>query len=76
VERVKHYCCFANVLDDPFEFLLEAVNDPNVFEFLRFEFMCKFLNELSVNRFWTRHVKRNQIIDEMIAWLHWNYDFN
>jgi hypothetical protein len=43
-------CCFVHVLEDPFAVLLEAVNNPNVFNFLRFGFMDEFLNELSIKR--------------------------
>jgi hypothetical protein len=75
VERVKHDCCFVHVLEDPFEFLLEVVNNPNVFNFLRFEFIGKFLNELSVNRLWSKHVQRKHTVDKILAWLHWHYDF-
>jgi hypothetical protein len=60
VEGVKHDCCFVHVLEDPFAVLLEVVNSPNVFNFLRFEFIGKFLNELSVNRLWRKHVQRKQ----------------
>ena len=31
MEGVKHGCCFVHVLDDPFAFLVEATNSPNVF---------------------------------------------
>jgi hypothetical protein len=75
VEGVKHDYCFVHVLEDPFAVLLEAVNSPNVFNFLRFEFIDKFLNELSVNRLWSKHVQRKQTVDKMLAWLHWHYDF-
>jgi hypothetical protein len=50
MEGVKHGCCFVHVLEDPFIVLVEAVNSPNVFNFLRFEFIDKFLNDLSINR--------------------------
>jgi hypothetical protein len=45
-----------HVFEDPFSSLLEAVNSPNVFNFLRFEFVDKFLNELLVNRIWSKNV--------------------
>ena len=51
MEGMKHGCCFVHVLEDPFAVLLEAVNSPNVFNLLRFEFIDRFLNELLVNRF-------------------------
>ena len=70
VEGVKHDCFFMHVLEDPFAVLLEAVNSPNVFNFLRFGFMDKFLNELSVNKIWSKHVKIKQTMDKMLAWLH------
>jgi hypothetical protein len=47
-------------LEDPFAVLLEVVNSPNVFDFLRFEFIGKFLNELSVNKVWSKNVQREQ----------------
>jgi hypothetical protein len=75
VEGVKHCCCFMHVFDDPFAVLLEAINNPNVFDFLRFEFVDKILNELSKNRLWSKHVQRNKTVDKVIAWLHWNFDF-
>jgi hypothetical protein len=75
VEGVKHDCFFMNVLEDPFVFLLEAVNNPNVFNFLRLEFIDKFFNELTVNNFWRNHVQRNQKVDKVLAWLHWHFDF-
>jgi hypothetical protein len=66
VEEVKHDCCFVHVLKDPFAVLLEAVNNPNVFNFLRFGFMDEFLNELSVKRLWSKHVQRKQTVDKML----------
>jgi hypothetical protein len=75
VEGVKHDCCFMHVLEDPFAVLLEAVNNPNVFNFLRFEFIDKFLNELSVNKLWSKHVQRKKTMDKVLAWLHWHFDF-
>jgi hypothetical protein len=75
VEGVKHDCCFMHVLEDPFIVLLGAVNSPNNFNFLRFEFIDKFLNELSVNKLWSKHVQRRKIVDKMLQWLHWHYDF-
>jgi hypothetical protein len=75
VEGVKHDCCFMYVFEDPFAVLLEAINSPNVFNFLRFEFIDKFLNDLSVNRLWSKHVQRKKIVDKVLAWLHWHFDF-
>ena len=72
---MKHDCCFMYVLEDPFAVLLEVENNPNAFNFLRFEFIDKFLNGLSVNRVWRKHVKRNKKVDKVIAWLHWNFYF-
>ena len=43
---MKNDCCFVHVLEDPFAILLEVVNNPNVFNFLRFEFIDKNFNEL------------------------------
>jgi len=70
VERVKHDCCFLHILEDPFAILLEAMNSPNVFNFLRFGFMDEFLNELSVSRNWSKLVKSKQTVDKMLSWLH------
>jgi hypothetical protein len=70
VEGVKHGCCFVHVLEDPFAVLLEVTNNHNVFYFLRFEFIDKFLNDLSVNKLWSKHVQRNQKVDKVLAWLH------
>jgi hypothetical protein len=75
VEGVKHSYCFVHVLEDPFAFLLEAVNNPNVFNVLRFEFIDNFLNGLSVNWFWSKHVQRNKKVDKVLSWLHWHFDF-
>jgi hypothetical protein len=74
MEGVKHDCCFMYVLEDPFAVLLEAKNNPNVFNFLRFEFIDKFLNDLSVNKIWSKHVQRKKKVDKVLAWLHWNFD--
>jgi hypothetical protein len=70
VEGVKHDCCFMYVMEDPFAVLLEAENNPNVFNFLRFEFIDKFLNDLSINRLWSKHVQRKKKVDKVLAWLH------
>jgi hypothetical protein len=75
VEGVKHGCCFMHVLEDPFAFCLESINNPNVFDFLRLEFIDKFLNELSVNMLWRKHVQTKKKVDKVIAWLHWHFDF-
>jgi hypothetical protein len=75
VEGTKHGFCFVHVLEDPFEFLVEATNSPNVLNFLRFEFIDKFLNGLSVNRLWSKHVQRKQKVEKVLAWLHWHFDF-
>jgi hypothetical protein len=74
MEGVKHDFYFMHVLEDPFVFLLEAVNNSNVFNFLRFEFIDNFF-ELSVKKIWRNHVQRKQMMDKMLAWFHWNYDF-
>jgi hypothetical protein len=63
------------VVEDPFAVLLEAENSPNVFNFLRFERIDKVLNDLSVNGLWSKNVQRNQKVDKVLAWLHWNFDF-
>jgi hypothetical protein len=55
VERVKHDDCFTHILKDPFAILLEEINSPNVFNFLRI--MDEFLNELSVSRIWNKLVQ-------------------
>jgi len=75
MEGVQHDYCFVHVLEDLFAVLLEAVNTPNVFDFLRFEFIDRFLNILSVNGIWRKHLQRKKTIDKMVAWLHWHYDF-
>jgi hypothetical protein len=75
VEGVKHDDCFVHILEDPFVILLEEMNSPNVFNFLRFGFMDEFLNELSVSRIWSKLVQSKQTVDKMLAWLHWNFDF-
>jgi hypothetical protein len=70
VEGVKHDFCFMYVLEDPFAILLEAKNSPNVFNFLRFEFIDKFLNGLSVNMLSRKNMQRKQKVDKVLAWLH------
>ena len=75
MEGVKHGCCFVYFLEDLFTFLLEAENNPNVFNFLRFEFIDKFLNELTVNKLWRKHVQRKKKVDKVLAWLHWHFEF-
>jgi hypothetical protein len=75
VEGVKHDCCFMYVLEDPFAVLLEVANNLNVFNFLRFEFIDTFLNDLSINKIWSKHVKRNQKVDKVLAWLHFHFEF-
>jgi hypothetical protein len=75
VEGVKHDCCFMCVLDNPFGFLLEVTNSLNVFYFLRFEFIDKFLNDLSINRVWSKHVQRKKKVDKVLACFHWHFDF-
>jgi hypothetical protein len=75
VGGAQHDYCFMDVLGDPFAVLLDTINSPNVFKLLIFEFIDRFLNELSANRFWTKHVQRNQTVDKMLAWLHRHYDF-
>jgi hypothetical protein len=75
VGGVKHDDCFVHILEDPFAILLEEINSPNVFSFLRFGFMDEFLNELSVNRIWIKLVQSKQTVAKILAWLHWNFDF-
>ena len=75
MEGVKHDCWFMHVLEDPFAVLLEATNSLNAFDFLRFELIDKFLNDLSINRLWSKHVQRKQKVDKVLAWLHWHFDF-
>jgi hypothetical protein len=75
VEGAKHNCCFVHILEDPFAFLLEAMNNPNVFNFLRFGFMDEFLNELSLSRIWNKLLKIKLTVDKMLSWLHWHSDF-
>jgi hypothetical protein len=70
VEGVKHNCFFVHILEDPFTVLLEVVNSPNVFNFLRFGFMDEILNELSVSRIWSKLVQSKQIVDKLLSWLH------
>ena len=75
MEGVKHDCFFVHILEDPFAVLLEAVNSPNVFNFLRFGLMDKILNELSVSRIWSKLVQSKQTMDTMLALLQWNFYF-
>jgi len=75
MEGVKHDCCFMHVLEDPFAVLVEVANSPNDFNVLRFEFIDKFLNDLSINRLWRKHVQINQKVDKVIAWFHWHFYF-
>ena len=75
MEGAKHDCCSMHVLEDPFAVLLEVENNFNVFDFLRFECIDKFLNDLSVNKLWSKHVPRKKMVDKVLAWLHWHFDF-
>ena len=75
MEKVKHGFGLMHVLEDPFAILLEKINSPNIFEILRFTFIYNFLDGLSVNRIWSKHVQRNLALDKTLAWLHWHYYF-
>jgi hypothetical protein len=75
VEGVKHDDCFVHILEDPFAIVLEEINSPNVFNFLRFRFMDEFLNELSISRIWSKLVQSKQTVDKMLTLLHWHFDF-
>jgi len=75
MEGVKHDCCVMHVLEGPFAFLLVASNNLNVWYFLRFEFIDKFLNDLLVNKIRSMHVKRKKKVDEVLAWFHCHFDF-
>ena len=75
MEEVKHDCGLMHVLEDPLANFLETINNPNIFEILRFKFIYNFLNGLSVNRFWRKHVLNKQVVDKMLTWVHWNFDF-
>jgi hypothetical protein len=70
VEGVNPDYCFMCVLEDPFAFLLEVESSLNVFYFLRFEFIDKFLNDLTVNKIWRKHVQRKTMVDKVLTWLH------
>ena len=72
---MKHDDCFVHILEDPFAILLEEMNSPNVFNFLRFGFMDDFLNELSISWIWSKLVQSKQTVDKKLAWLHWHFDF-
>ena len=72
---VKRDDCFTRVLEDPFTILFEEMNNTNVFNFLRFGFMDVMLNELAVRWIWIKLVQSRWIVDKMIAWLHWHFDF-
>ena len=72
---MKHDSCFEHVLEDLFAVLLEEINRPNVFDFLGVGPVDEFLNELSTKKLWDKQVQRKQIVDKMMSWLHWHYDF-
>ena len=55
MEGVKHDGCFTHILKDPFAILLEEINSPNVFDFLRI--VDEVLNELSVSKIWSKLVQ-------------------
>jgi hypothetical protein len=73
MEGVKHDGCFTHILKDPFAILLEEINSPNVFDFLRI--MDEVLNELSVSKIWSKLVQGKQTMDKMLTRLHWHFDF-
>jgi hypothetical protein len=60
VEEMIQDCSFTHVLEDPFVVLLETMNSPNIFKFLRFRFICNFSNELLMKRLWSEHVQSRQ----------------
>jgi hypothetical protein len=66
------FCAF---LEDPFAALLEAVNNPNIFDFLRFGFMGEFLRGLLAKKLWDKQVQRKHTVDKLLTWLHLHYDF-
>jgi hypothetical protein len=58
VKEVKHDSCFVHVLEDPFAVLLEEVNSPGAFNFLRIGLMDEILNKLSAKNLWNKQVQR------------------
>jgi hypothetical protein len=60
VEGVKHDFFFMHILEGLSAVLLEATNSLNIFDFWGFEFIDKFLNDLSVNRIWGNMYKERK----------------
>jgi hypothetical protein len=57
MEEMIHDCSFTHVLEYLFAVLLETMNNPKIFKFLRFRFICNFSNELLMNKLWSEHVQ-------------------
>jgi len=66
--------------DDPFVVCLEIVSRPEFADFVKFEFVCKFLFELPLSGVFfsppNKHIQGGKLVDKMLAWLHWVFDFN
>ena len=75
MEGVKCDDCFMHILEDPFAILLEEVNNPDPSKILRIGLMDKILNKSSAKRFWNKKVQRKRMVDRMLSWPHWDYDF-
>jgi len=75
VEEIHAYQ-FMHVLEDPFAFLLETINNNCISKILGFRSKHSFLDELLTNRIWNKHVKIKRVVGEALAWLYWNFHFN
>jgi hypothetical protein len=66
---------FIHILEDPFVSLLAKMNSTKVFDCMRFGFVEEVLSEILVSKIWSKLIKSKKIVDEMVAWLHWHFDY-
>jgi hypothetical protein len=68
-----------HAFEDPFTSCLQEVNSPKVSYFIKFEFVCKILDEFPLNSFFIfplkKHMQRNHPMEKNLAWLHWVFLF-
>jgi hypothetical protein len=75
MEEMIHDCFFTHMLEDPFVVSLEMMSSPDIFEIIRFIFICNLSNELMTNKLWSEHVQIRRETNKMMAWLHWHFHF-
>jgi hypothetical protein len=75
VEKVRCSLGLMHMLEDSFASFLETMNSLNIVEILGIKSIYNFPKESLASRGWIRYVKRNQVLDNMLTWLHWHFDF-